>query len=111
MISKVVSGILMLMFVFTLHGQVVTGRITDDRSNGVGNVGIHLLNTQISTFSNKEGNFVISNLTAGKYIVELSAAGYATLATTITVKEKDNEPFTFQLRNLLIQLENVAVTA
>src|SRR4051794_32081406 len=111
MISKVVSGILMLMFVFTLRGQVITGRITDDRSNGISNVGVHLLNTQINTFSDKEGNFVINNLTDGKYIIELSAVGYATLTKTITVKEKDNEPFTFQLRNLLQQLENVNVTA
>src|SRR4051812_43973618 len=99
MINKVVSGILMLMFVFKSNGQEITGRVTDDRSNAISNVGIHLLNTQISTFSNNEGNFTVSNLAAGQYIIELSAAGYATLAKTITVKETGNEPFTFQLRN------------
>src|SRR5450432_3015902 len=112
MINKVFYGIIMLLFVFKVNGQLlITGSIKDHGSNPVSNVGIHLLNTQITTFSDTAGYFSIHSLAAGKYTIELSAIGYATLATSIDVKEKDNKPFVFQLQNSLVQLEAVTVTA
>jgi iron complex outermembrane receptor protein len=90
--------------------QSITGKVTDKQANPVANVSIHLLNTQVTTLSNKEGNFSIQNIATGKYTIQLSCIGYATIASEIDVKVKENT-FNFQLQNALLQLEAVTVTA
>ncbi len=90
--------------------QNITGKVTDNQSNPISNVNIHLLNTQIITLTNKEGYFRIYNVAAGNYIVQLSNVGYATVAGEIEVTDKENT-FNFQLQNSLLQLEAVTVTA
>jgi iron complex outermembrane receptor protein len=90
--------------------QIITGKVTDKQSNPVSNVSIHLLNTQVITLTNKEGDFNIPNVTVGKYTIQLSCIGYATIASEIDVKDKENI-VNFQLQNALLQLEAVTVTA
>ena len=102
--------VIMLMAIKVNGQQNITGKITDLQSKPVSNVSIHLLNTQVTTLTNKEGSFSIQNLAAGKYTIQLSSVGYATMASEIEVTDKENT-FTFQLQNSLLQLEAVTVTA
>lgn len=112
MIKKVLYGIVLLLLVLSVNGQaLLTGKVTDYQSNALKNVSIHLLNTQLTTMSNTEGNFSIPDVAAGTYIIELSAIGYATVASEIKVNEKDNKPLLFQLQHSGVQLETVTVTA
>ncbi|MEJ7588972.1 MAG: TonB-dependent receptor [Ferruginibacter sp.] len=89
----------------------ITGIVTDESSKPLNNVQVHLFNTRVTTLTGGDGLFSITGIAAGKYTIELSAAGYAAVARVVDVKGKDNNPFSFQMKNLLIQLEAVTVTA
>ena len=102
--------VIMLMAIKVNGQQSITGKVTDSRSNPISNVSIHLLNTQVITLTDKEGNFSIQNMAAGKYTIQLSSIGYATIAREIEVTARENA-FTFLLQNSLLQLEAVTVTA
>lgn len=108
---KMFSVWIILLMVIKVNGQQsITGKITDSRSNPVANVSIHLLNTSLTTLTNKDGDFRIQKVAAGKYTIQLSSVGYATVASEIEVSGKENT-FRFQLENSLLQLEAVTVTA
>ena len=111
--KKVLYAIVMLLLVCKVNAQTVTidGKVTDHESKPITNVSIHILNTSINTISNTEGNFSIQGVSAGKYTIELSSVGYATIANSIEVNSKDNKPFVFQLQNSMVQLGVVTVTA
>ncbi len=112
MSKKVFYVVVMLLMIIKVNGQVsITGKVINSQSNPITNASIHLLNTQVTLLSNGEGSFNINNVKAGKYIIQLSAIGYATIAKEIEVKEKNNTAFNFQLQNSLVQLEAVTVTA
>lgn len=112
MISRVLCAVLMMLFVVKVNGQsVIEGKVTDAASRPINNVSIHLLNTQLTTFSNTQGAFRINNLKAGKYIIELSSAGYATTINEIDLTDKEVKSLFIQLGNSLVQLETVTVTA
>src|ERR1700694_1173062 len=98
--NKGVCVIAFLLIVFYSNGQIkITGKVTDNVSNPISFVTVHLLNTQLTTYTNKEGNFSINNVRSGKYIIELSSVGYATVAKEIEVRASDNQAYTFQLQN------------
>lgn len=108
---KIFSVWIILLMVIKVNGQQsITGKVTDSRSNPVANVSIHLLNTSLTTLTNKDGDFRIQKVAAGKYTIQLSSVGYATVASEIEVSGKENT-FRFQLENSLLQLEAVTVTA
>lgn len=112
MMNKIFCAIVTLLFVFNATAQTtIIGKITDRQSNAIANVSVHLLNTSVTTISDKAGEYKIAGLTNGRYTIQLSAVGYATTAGSIDVKTNGNEPFNFQLQNALVQLEAVTVTA
>ena len=87
-----------------------SGKITDRRSNAISNVYVHLLNTNIATISNSQGDFSIKNISAGRYIMQASAIGYATVNKEIIVSS-NSEPISIQLPEAYKQLDAVTVTA
>ena len=102
----------MLFLFIKMNAQVsVIGKITDSRSQPLGNVTVHLLNTQVAAISNSSGDFSIRNITPGKYVIQFSSIGYASAATEIELKTGNTNAFNFQLQNNLVQLETVTVTA
>ena len=104
--------LILLVFITQVKAQsTLQGKVTDPQSHPLSSVSIHLLNTQMTGFSNNEGYFSIPNVTAGKYLVELSAIGYATMVKPVLVGSNQQEPLQFQLQNSLVQLEAVTVSA
>jgi iron complex outermembrane recepter protein len=114
MTAKFFLGIVFMLFVVKVNGQkkiAITGKVTNNASKPLTNVSVHLLNTSITVLSDANGVFNINNIPAGKYTIELSAIGYATIAKTIVVNDKTENTFDFQLQNSMVQLETVTVTA
>ena len=112
MMKKLCFVFVMFLLVFTVNGQApIVGNVTDVESIPLANVSIHLLNTNINALSDKDGNFSIQNVAAGKYTIALSSVGFATIAKSIEVNSKDNKPLSFQMQNYLVQLGPVTVTA
>jgi iron complex outermembrane receptor protein len=108
---KLFYGIIALLIAARAEGQArVIGGVSDDRSRPIAGVSIHVLNTEITVVSDTAWNFMIRNLGPGRYIIQLSAIGYTTLAQPVEIRKGDN-PMGFRLSNSLLQLDAVTVTA
>lgn len=111
MLKKLISSFVLVLALSGLKAQQISGTVTGSDLQPVPGAGIHLLNTNINAVADDKGAFSISNVTPGNYTVSLSAAGYATKAVAIVVTQGSNLPLAFELQTLLVQLENVTVTA
>ena len=110
--KKLCFVFVMLLVIFKVNAQApVTGKVTNNELIPLSNVSIHLLNTGINALSDKAGNFSIQDVSAGKYTIELSSVGYATIAKEIEVGGKENKALSFKMNNNLVQLGAVTVTA
>ncbi|MES2891476.1 MAG: TonB-dependent receptor [Bacteroidota bacterium] len=109
--SKLLCAGMMLIAVLNVKAQATfQGKVTDPKSNPVYNVNLHLLNTLYTTSTNRQGEFSITNIPDGKYQVEVSGIGYATLVRPIDVKGGGDQ-VSIQLQTALVQLETVTITA
>ena len=50
-----------------VNAQTISGKITGDNARPVPDAFIYLLNTNISTLSDADGNFSLKNISAGTY--------------------------------------------
>lgn len=88
-----------------------TGKVVNTRSNPVGSSTIYLLNTNLVTISDEKGNFSFKDLNPGKYSVQVSSIGFATLESDVFVSNSNNTTVEFILRDAAIQLDAVLVSA
>ncbi|MBA4056669.1 MAG: TonB-dependent receptor, partial [Marivirga sp.] len=89
----------------------VSGRITDEASQPLEGVTVHLLNSNLGAATDSQGLFKISNVPAGKYSLQITAVGFATQRVNINAGAGDTEAMNFQLRTSSMQLDAVIVTA
>lgn len=102
---------LLLGFSENLSAQnSISGRIIDKKYIPVSGVSIHLLNSNTGVISNKEGKFLIGNLSAGSYILEFSAVGFASRNEDVVV-EKAPVNIEIILEQTSYRLDEVVVTA
>lgn len=95
-------------------GQTPTnleGLISDESSNPVSRASVHVLNTNYGATSNSEGKFSIIGILPGKYILQVSGIGFATVQKGFTVQGNNNEVLLVTLKPSSTQLDMVTVTA
>lgn len=88
---------------------VLTGKITDAVTGNVlpgATVFIHELKTGV--ISKNDGTYITPVLKAGKYLVEVSYQGYATIIDVITVNQQVQQ--NFSLKETIVEQEGVTVT-
>ncbi|MES2647323.1 MAG: TonB-dependent receptor [Bacteroidota bacterium] len=110
-------GILLLWMIMLigLKGQSqsttgINGKVTDESSKPIYRASVHLLNTAMYEFTDENGLFSFANVPQGKYTIEVSAAGYASMATMM-VLSSTGQQLDFKLLPVSMQLESVTVTA
>ncbi|WP_207431439.1 TonB-dependent receptor [Sabulibacter ruber] len=89
---------------------VLQGRVQDRNSAGIPGATVRLLNTNLSTSADGQGNFRIDNVLNGLYTVQVSALGYATITKYVNLQEA-GETVTIQLTESASQLDEVVVSA
>jgi len=108
--KKFFSIALLLLVSVVVQSQVITGKITDNKAQPVVDAFIHLLNTNTGTLTDAQGNYSFKHITAGKYIVSVSAVGYAGVNEEVLVSARGAE-LNIQLPDALVRLDAVVVTA
>lgn len=88
----------------------LNGKISDESSKPISRATVHLLNTTLYGVTNDSGVYTFPNLQTGKYTIEISATGYASVAELISVITGGEHP-DFKLQPITRQLETVTVTA
>jgi TonB-linked SusC/RagA family outer membrane protein len=118
--SKLLSGrwkpVLSLLFLlclgFLAHSQSkVTGRVTNDRNEGIPGVSVIIKNTTVGGITDTTGTYsFITTLRAGNYELEFSGIGYR--ATTQPLRLAGAEAYTVNasLQSDALKLDEVVVT-
>ena len=102
--------LLLVLISVVANSQIINGKITGNKMQPVSDAFVHLLNTNAITFSDAQGNFSFKNIAAGKYIIAVTASGYAGINQLLTVGNNTTE-ITIQLADAMNQLDDVVVTA
>ncbi|MEP7171242.1 MAG: TonB-dependent receptor, partial [Bacteroidota bacterium] len=105
---------LLLIFPYLCSSQntaPLSGKITDSKSNAISKASVYLLNTNLGTITNEQGEFSISEIPIGNYTVQITAINYATVTKNIVLGTDKSEPLTIQLNNSSRQLDEIIVTA
>jgi iron complex outermembrane recepter protein len=89
----------------------LSGKITDSQSQPLQGVTVHLLNTTMGASTDEKGDFLLPNVSAGKYTLQVSAVGYASQRIEVLVSEGSSTSFSFRLQESSLQLSDVIVTA
>jgi iron complex outermembrane receptor protein len=65
----------------------ISGKVTNAKGEILSNVNLEVLNSGLSSQSDKNGQYQIVFLKAGKYQIAFSAVGYATLVKAVEIKK------------------------
>lgn len=106
-----VMVIALLMFIHiaaSAQSGNLQGRVTDKQGNGVPGATILILDTQIATSSDGDGNYLINNIPTKSYRVSVNMIGYVTQEQHITISQTTNS-FDFILDMDASNLEEVVV--
>src|SRR5688572_31504402 len=109
-IRIVIFGILTFAFLQSRSQQLITftGKVTNTQSVPVAGSTVNLLNTNRGAASDEQGNFSLKNIAAGKYTVQVTAIGYATISMDVILKNA-TESLNIQLEDASRQLDAVLV--
>ncbi|KAA9038187.1 TonB-dependent receptor [Ginsengibacter hankyongi] len=108
--KKILFAMLLMLASAAVHSQVITGTITNSKSQPVADAFIHLLNTNAGTVSDARGNYSFQHIAAGTYNVSVSAVGYADKNEEVVVTTSGAN-LNIQLIDAMVQLDAVVVTA
>ncbi len=103
-------GLLLIFLCAVAKGQSLTGKITDTGGNPVSDAFVYVLNTNLSSFTDAQGNFSFKNIPAGIYTFSVSAVGYATTTKNLQVNNTFNQ-LNVQLADASGKLDEVVVSA
>ncbi|MEI9945989.1 MAG: TonB-dependent receptor [Chitinophagaceae bacterium] len=90
------------------HTITISGTVVDDKTNAVADASVYILNTNSGTFTDKQGRFELKNIPEGKYIIQVSAVGFAVINEEI---DKNNTNIAVTLSQSSIHLDEVIVSA
>ena len=105
-----IFSFLFIMSVSFAQKVSLTGKVSDTKE-GTPLVGanVYLAGTSLGTATNEEGNYTISGISQGTYVVKVTYIGYTTLEDSIIIKEEDVTK-DFILSYTSIQGQEVVVT-
>ncbi len=107
-IPVIIALLLQAGLLFSQQPSSISGQVTDSRSNSIPNVSVYILNTDYATITDKDGKFYFSNVRSGKYLLSISAVGYATVYKEATTSDKS---IGITLQESALQMDEVIVSA
>ncbi len=104
--------LLMNLFAVTTMAQVkISGKVTDEKGNGVPGASVTIKNDNAGAFTNADGSYqIITNLKPGKYTVVFSGVGLKNAEQSITVTANGDYTASTQLLADPLGLDEVIVT-
>jgi outer membrane receptor for ferrienterochelin and colicins len=89
----------------------ISGKVSDLNSKPVPGVNIVIINTNFGAATDNEGNYSITNLPSGTYIIEFSAIGYEKIKKKNVTIQNRSIILNIVLAEAVIESEEVLVTA
>lgn len=90
--------------------QTVEGTIVDRDGKAISNVNVKVEGSSLSTKTDKNGRFVINNLTVGKSELHISAAGFSHIQKDILLADNETKQLSLALSQSPIEVIDVVST-
>ncbi len=107
---SVISFLLLCPVVFSQESYPLKGRVVNTAGEGIHKASVVVLNTGLGAITDAQGNFQVSSLGAGKYQIQVSAMGFASLVKE-TVLHKDPAELSITLAPSYTNLDEVIVSS
>jgi len=101
---------LLLLFA-GVRAQVISGRVTNEQNKPLVFCDVIILNRNIGTATNENGEFKLTNIPEGKYQIQISFIGYKTKTGEIELKKGETKQLYFTIEKAIFQSDEVIVTA
>jgi iron complex outermembrane recepter protein len=88
--------------------NTLTGRIVDNNQNPLAGVIISVPDLKAGTVSDNDGNYVLSHLPKGRYLIEVRLLGYGTATRSVNIDGLTQQDFS--LNTSIIEKNEVVVT-
>lgn len=88
----------------------IAGKVLSGEDDGIPGASVQLLNSNLSTSTDEQGNFVLYNVPSGTHVIRVSALGYATENHTVIVAA-DDQAVDIRLSDIRNRLDEAVVTA
>jgi iron complex outermembrane receptor protein len=111
--KRLITLLLVTFFNLTIYAQKsinISGTISAENGDVIPWATIHFLNTNFKASANNKGEFALTKIPLGKYVVTASAIGYATRNTVLTINSSTYQ-LNFKLATSESQLGEVVVSA
>lgn len=99
----------MLATTSTLAQHVVSGKVLSPDNTGLPKASVQVLNSNLATATDEQGNFVLEHIPSGSHVLRVSALGYATENHMVIVE--GNLSIDIQLNSVENRLDEAVVTA
>ena len=94
------------------YGSSIQGQITDiQSSNPLIGANIILIDTQLGSASDENGNYIIPNIPIGRYTLKAMFIGYENLEKKIWIEENKSYTINIKMKTSPIYLQETRVTA
>ena len=103
--------ILATILYINVQAQSIKGTIKSANVKAIEAASINILNTEKTTISDKQGNFIFTNIVAGTYQLSISSVGFATQLQEVKILPNKTTEVTITLSEKNKQLDEVVVTA
>jgi iron complex outermembrane recepter protein len=91
--------------------SIIKGIVTTSDGKPAGWVTVHIKGTNKSAITNEAGAFIIRNLAAGVYTIEISLVGYETATQQVSITGNETKTISVQLHLSQTQLEEVVINS
>lgn len=90
---------------------VVRGKVYTTERNPLSGAIVQIKALKKGTTTKKDGSFTLSNLPAGKHIIEVAFVGYETLLKTVTLAEGETKDISLTIKEKALETDGVSVYA
>lgn len=108
--TRIISFIIFILLPSLLEAAIIKGKVTDGENRPVAFATVMLLESRKVVSADKNGMFVIDNITNGKYILKVTCLGYSPKEDSIRVSD-GNIDCNVVLKESSIQLKEVVATS
>jgi iron complex outermembrane recepter protein len=108
---KFLYTILATFLIANVQAQSIKGKIKATNGNALEAATISILNTEKTTITDEQGNFMFKNIATGIYQLSISSIGFATQLKEVTVTSNQTTEINISLTEQGKQLDEVVVNA